>query len=83
MCISDKRIECSNFGSLIPMTTDLDNLTVFISSSILGNKLLTLKWIKRSPLDLKTFAFTFDHYAVTLSLNLYYQRVATLFSNKN
>ena len=48
MCISDGRTESSNFDSLIPITVALDNLAIFLNSSILGYKLLTLRWLKWS-----------------------------------
>ena len=47
MCISDERTESSNFDSPMPITAALDNLAIFLSLSILGNKLLTLlRWMK-------------------------------------
>ena len=54
MCISDEKTESSNFDSLIPITAALDNLAIFLSLSILGNKLFTLRWLKWSHLELKT-----------------------------
>ena len=54
MSISEESTESSNFDSLILITAALDNLAIFLSSLILGNKLLTLRWIKRNPLELKT-----------------------------
>ena len=48
MFMSDERTKSSNFDSLMPINASLDNLTIFLHSSILGNKLLTLggiKWI--------------------------------------
>lgn len=45
MSISDERTESSNFYSLRPITAALDNLAIFLLSSIFGNKILTLRWI--------------------------------------
>ena len=39
--ISDERTESSNFDSPTPITAALDVPAIFLSSSILGNKLLT------------------------------------------
>ena len=50
ICISDEETESSNFDSLMPITAASDNLAIFLSSSILGNKLLTLRWIKNEAL---------------------------------
>ena len=44
--ISNERTELSNFDSLMPIIAALDNLAIFQSLSILGNKLLTLGLIK-------------------------------------
>ena len=46
MCILDEIAEPSNFDSLMPITAALNNLAIFLSSSMLGNKLLTPRWIK-------------------------------------
>ena len=47
MFISDEKPESSNFDLLMmPIAATLDNLAIFLSLSILGNKLLTLRWIK-------------------------------------
>ena len=35
------------------MATALNNVVIFITLLILSNKLLTLKWIKRDPFELK------------------------------
>ena len=81
MCISDDRTESSNFDSLMPITAALDNLAIFLSLTILTNKLLTLRWIKLSPLKLKYsihFEVAADHYEKDLALNLYHLRVITV-----
>ena len=61
MCISDERTDSSNFDSLMSITAALDNLAIFLGSSILGNKLLMLRWIKldkKKPSRIKITPFT-------------------------
>ena len=61
MCISDERTDSSNFDSLMSITAALDNLAIFLGSSILGNKLLMLRWIKlekMKPSRIKITPFT-------------------------
>ena len=38
--------ELSNLDSLMPITTTLKNFAIYLSVPILGNKPLTLRWIK-------------------------------------
>ena len=71
---SDKWTESCNFDSLMLITAALDNLAIFLSSLILGNKVLTLRWIKSIPLELKYsihFEVAADHHKEDLDLNLY------------
>ena len=46
MCISVERKKLPDFDLLMPITAAYDNLAIFLSSSILVNKLLTMRGIK-------------------------------------
>ena len=57
--------ESSNLDSQMRITFVLDDLAVFLSSSILDNRLLTLRRIKWNPFELKYFIHfeaAADHY---------------------
>ena len=58
--MSGSNTDSSNLDSLIPKIVALVDLAMIRSSSILGDKLLMLKWIKCKPLDLKVF-YLFKH----------------------
>ena len=58
MCISDERTESSKFDSLMPITAALDKLAIFLSFSILGNKLLNVEVGKMKPPRIKNTPFT-------------------------